>query len=648
MTTAVQPTTGAAVADQNQRWATREDYLADLENQRRDGIKGRRLYYAGEQYDLDNALCMAEVRKQGGDIRSPGEKGIARAALDLFHLPEHLRRHAYSTQLAECVDFIADRLADGFTVESSADGKRPSGDSDRDDRRTDPVQTIIDSCLAASPALSGGDDDDDQLTIATLLREAGKAGDVPVLVRWDNVEQHAWLELWNSEQVEMRFVDDHPDRLERVLVDQMDWRVVPGGVGNGEPEQCTIRREWVLSDAPEGAAGDPDTDGPRERRCVERVYIIDKGDEIAERPAEVIEWGSPVLPWWVIRVEHRDLRDTRGSSLITEQVMRHADRYNAVEQLSFLIARANSHSTVVLTGEVMPPGAVPGGQGAGKEQVVRRDVLDAAIFPGQVNATALSLPTDPQMIEHQRKVLLEALYGSFGLRRSDAEAVADTGQVSGYALEILNQKDAGTFARIRTLLIRDIKRLLGVVVDCHAAWVSGATTPPDPADDDPATADPNAELGTEEGDRPTTGARGDTDPYPNRRIIVSLGTGWIVDEAKFRDDFNAKALSRRGMWRERGRPEDWIDRNEEELDEEGAKAVEQAQKRMEATGLGEGGRFGAQTSAQSGQDAAAGRTGAIRGGSSSTAQAGRTTGDARPPSGRDQAVGANANGRSER
>lgn len=642
-------------------WASREAYLAEMENRRRDGVRERRLQYDGRQYDEDNRQCIEKVRTTYPSSGAVGERGLARWAMDAFQLPEHLRRHAYSGHIRECVDFIADRLAEGFTVEASTDKRRARASESKPDRdppssedrdTTDPVQQIIDDCLAASPELSGGDDEDDQLTIATVLREAAKAGDTVALVRWDNVEQHCWLEFWGSEQVDLRFVDNHPDRLERVLADQLDWRVIPG-TGNPDEQQCVIRREWLLSDAPETAHGDPDVpavsvdrEGAPLRRCVERVWVIDKGPEIAERPVEVIEWGVPVLPWWPIRVEHADLRDTRGTSLVTDQAMRHADRYNAVEQVSWLIARYNSHSNAVATGEVTK--STVGADGVARGTVVHKDVADFVLFPsspGGVNVTALSLPTDPQMIEHQKKTLTEALYGAFGLNRTDSESVSETGQVSGYALEILNQKSEGTFARIRARLIRDIKHLLGVVVDCHVAWTTGATTPPDPADDDPLTADPNADTDVPEGDQPASDLSGDTDPYPRRSIRVSLGSGWIVDDAKLRDDQIAGVISRRGMWRERGKSDDWIDQNEDELAEEKQQAVELAREKFQAEGGEAAQRFGARQPAPNGQAPPGQQRTPAQPGQSQ--QAGRTVNDARTPQSRDQAQRASA-GRSER
>src|SRR5690606_22265177 len=193
-----------------------------------------------------------------------------------------------------------------------------------------PVQEGISGCLDATPELSASDEDE-QRSITTVLREATKCGDVPVLIRWDAAAGACWLESWASAQAGMRFTDGRPNRLEKVSVRQIDWRVL-----DGETRQVTLRREWTLDGEP-GAT-----------RCVERVYI-ERDDDQEDQLAETHEWGVPVLPWWPIRAHTEGLRATRGTSLISEQAMRTADRYNAVEQVSWLIARYNSHGNLVVT-----------------------------------------------------------------------------------------------------------------------------------------------------------------------------------------------------------------------------------------------------------------------------------------------------------
>jgi hypothetical protein len=547
--------TTPVVGDDERTWASREDYLADVERQRRELVAECRRYYAGEQYDDDNARCLQDWVS---DMSGTGEKSLARRLFDVYQLPEHLRLHAYSTQLAEAVDWIADRLAEGFAVEASPK----------------PVEQIITDCLNATPEFAAGDDDEER-SVATVLREAGKAGDVPVLVRWDKVEGCCWLEFWDSEMVRMDFRDDRPDQLESVTVEHIDWRVV-GGV----TKQVTVRREWVLSDQDEGTGT-----ARARRRCVERVFIISEGEKVAERPVAVHEWNTDVLPWGLVRAQRDNLRATRGSSWITVQAMRTADRYNAVEQVSWLIARYNSHGNMYVIGDAVMV------QKDNEQYRVHKDVADVLTFPGGTAAGVITLPTDPQMIEHQKSTLVDAMYGRFGLVRTDNETVSNLGQVSGYALEILNEKSEGTFARVRSQLIKDFKALLNLVVDCHQAW--SATSP----DDDPEDLD--LDTGVADDDL-GTGTGGDT---PDRKITVRLGSGWIVDIASARDDYVAGAISRREYLRIKGKGNDEIDDIEDEIAEE----EQETQDRVQAA-LGESGRFTA--SGQAGgtvNDASSGR-----------------------------------------
>jgi hypothetical protein len=514
-------------------FASRDDYLQHLEEERRTLVRECRAYYAGTQYDADNEECARELTE---DLLR-GEKSVVRRLFDRFHLPEHLRRHAYSTQIPEAVDWIADRLAEGFDV--TAEPKQ--------------ADEVITRCLDATPELSGGDDEDEQRSVATVLREAGKVGDVPVLVRWDPAEATCWLEFWDTETVDVRFVDGRPDRVESVTVEQVDWRVV-----DGQMRQVTLRREWVMTDADEGN-GSRQSAG-RERRCVERVFVVSEGEKVAERPVAVHEWGTPLVPWWPVRAQRDSLRALRGAPLITQQAMRTADRYNAVEQVSWLIARYNSHGNLAVVGDT----ALVQGQ----DKPVHKDVADVLTFPGGTSVTAITLPTDAQMIEHQKETLTDALYGRFGLVRTDQQTVAGLGAVSGYALEILNEKGEGTFARVRAQLIKDLKALFTLVLDLHAAYSANA---PDQA---------GAALGDDDAGSPLDNGGaglGDDDAFGDRKITVRLGSGWVVDVASARDDYLAGAISRREYLRVTGRGKEEIDAIFNEIAEEASETSSRAQ-----------------------------------------------------------------------
>lgn len=491
--------------DTQSRYGSRQAWLDAQEKQRQTTIRECRQYYSGTMYDEDNEQCRRELL---ADARR-GEKSLVRTLFDEYHLPEHMRRHAYSSQVAESVNWIADRLAQDFNVDAAPEA----------------VNTIVQSCLDNTPELAAGDEDTDR-TVALVLREAATAGDVPVLIRWDTAAGACWLEFWDSEQVQLGFVDGRPDEIASATVRQIDWRPV-----DGRTQQVTLRREWTVDDGDDG------------RRCVERVYLDDQGNEYQDRPVEEHDWAVPFLPWTVVRVQRDELRATRGSSLINPQIRRTADRYNAVEQVSWLIARYNSHGNLVVVGDT----AMLAG-----DDKIHKDVADVLKFPGGTSATPISLPTDPAMIEHQKETLTDALYARFGLVRTDTSTVSNLGEVSGYALEILNSKAENTFGRIRSQLVKDLKKVFNLVVDCHQSWAAGD-----------AAEGGRASVTGGDGSLSEAGAG-----LANRSITVRLGTGWVVDEAAARDDYLAGAISRREFLRVKGKSEDQIDDILDEIAEE--------------------------------------------------------------------------------
>lgn len=534
------------------QYRTREEWLAALEQARRDGVAQRRAYYDGRQYDESNAKCLEEL--QAGAGYSGEEKMLLRAMM-LWHakLPEHLRLHEYSTQLQESVDFIANRLSHNARI--SVEDQSAS--------------TVIQTCLDASPELSGTDDDED-IVIVNVTREAIKVGDTPVLVRWDPQAGTTWLEFWDSEVPEMRFRDGRPDLLEEVRVEQIDWKVPPGET---QQKPVTIRRIWSVElRVPDERFPVLGLTAPR-MECAENVWLVAETGEQDDVLLQTIWWGVPFLPWWLIRGNKASLRATRGESLITDQAMKTADRYNAVEQVAWLIARYNSHANVGVVGDA----ALLQNQ----SKKLSRDVADVLVFPGGTDLEVLSLPTDPQMIEHQKQVLLDGMYGSMGVTRVDQTSLQGLGDVTGYALEILNQKSDGTFSKVKRQMIRDWKKLLNLVLDCTAYWSQGTRLDEVQFDlvsggEDVAGAEAPADY--ESIDPETT--------YPNRAMDVEFGSGYIVDDAKIRDDFVAGLISLEQALRLKGYGDEEI----KLVVEEQTKAKDEALQRQQAlfTGSGEG------------------------------------------------------------
>lgn len=529
-------------------YASEGDWRQAKELGRRDEVAERRAYYDGSQHDADNATCLAEL---GTDRARTGEKGLARWIQDQ-RLPEHLRMHPYSTQITEAVDFLTHRLTAEFGVEC------PKGSR---------IQDVIDRCLDSSPELSGTAGDD-ELSVVNVTREALCAMDCPVRVRWDPTLGNAWLDFYPSEAVRADFADPRSDKPTLVMLWETHWR--PGD--QGEMRQVTIRREWEVSAFQYPAPGDtgPDRSGPVTIQCVESWWEERPGgqDILIDR----IPTGVPFVPWGLLRGSRKKLRMERGQSVITTRAMRCADRLDAVEQHSWLACRYNSHATLVIAGDQSMV------QLQGQDEVVHKDVADVLKVPGGTDVHSVSLPTDPSMVEHQRGVLLDALFDCFGLTRTDQSTLAGLGQVTGYALEILNTKTDSTFDALRTQFVRDWTALLNTVLDCHAHWTAAG-----------AGADPEALF-----DPVAAVIRGlEADPqviYPDRKMEIRTGSGGVVDVAQLRDDYVAGVISRRQVLRARGMTDDEIDRIEREIREE-AQAATEAQQAV--TGGLEGGRFGA-------------------------------------------------------
>ena len=486
-----------------------------VENRRRWQVKKRRMYFDGDQYDEENEQ--------------------ARAACGLpwwARMPEHERKHAYSTEIAEAVTFIADQLADGFRLEAT-------------DAR---VEAVIQAMVANTEALSGEDDPTD-LTCDDVLRDALTAGDTPVELVWNPLEQCCFLQFWESEQVD--FDVPYANVVRKVTLQTSQWVTDTDGVVKNVQQREVYE---VVDRLPE--TGELET----HKECRKQVFW--DADDTPRRT----EWlGIPMLPWALLRGDKKKLTGVRGDSLITDQAMDTADRYNAVEQLSFLIARYNSHGNVVVTGD----GATLQLQ---EDKRVQKDVADVLQFPGATNVFGLTLPTDAQMIEHQRQVLANSLFKSFGLARVEPDTLAGLSQVSGYALEILNRKTDGTFRRVRRTWKKDWLRLINQVLD-FTAYRQAAQVSPLALEaagiDEEMLNDPEFTLPD---DLAASGASWwEVEPelvFPNREIEIAMGSGYIVDDVMVRDDFTAKLIPQREALRQRGYSEEEIDRIMQEQEDE--------------------------------------------------------------------------------
>jgi hypothetical protein len=530
-------------------YASEGDWRKAQELKRREEVARRRSYYEGSQFATANAACLTEL---ANDRVRTGEKGLARW-IEVGQLPETDRLHSYSTQIEEAVDFLTHRLCQDFAVEA---GEGASG-----------IQDVIDRCLDASPELSGTADDD-ELSVVNVTRESLAVGDCPVLVRWDGTEGNTWLEFFPSDAVRLDFTDQKSERPTYAALWETHWRAGE----DGHQRQVTIRREWQvmvfaypsLADLP----GDP-PGGPVTVQCVQSWWEERPGgeDELIDR----VPTGVPFVPWGLLRGRKRKLRGERGESIISQRAMDTADRYDAVEGRSWLQCAHNSHATLVIVGDQALINVE-------RQQKIHKDIADVLSFPGGTGVHAVTLPTDPSMIEHQRSVLLDELYGCFGLARVDQATLQGLGQVTGYALEILNTKTDATFEALRTQFVRDWTALLNTVLDCHAHWAAAGV-----GLDPESLFDPVAAI--------VTGLRADPRAvYPQRAMEIRTGAGGVADAAQLRDDYVAGVISRREVLRQRGKTDPEITVIEREIREEAQAANEQAQA---ATGGVEAGRFGA-------------------------------------------------------
>jgi hypothetical protein len=480
------------------------------ENQRRvQGIVKRRLYVDGRQYEDENDAARAEYCKNGAT-----------------RLPEHLRVHAYSTQIQECIKFLANRIGEGFVVEAEDAA----------------VQAEIEKVIGASDQFWTYDEDGNQRTDTTpALFDALVAGDVAVHVQWDEALQHCYLELWEAENVQ--FIMRDTRQLEAVERTEMVWRMGETGERRQVAEIC--RWEYAV--------------GPTGQRDVR--YTVQWEDE--KEPHEDRLLGLGVIPWGLLRAERDGLREFRGKSLITEQAMETADRFNAVEQTGYLIARYNSHANVAVIGDA----ATLKVESEGK---VHKDVADVLTFPGGTQLQVLSLPTDPQMIEHQRSVLSEALHAQFGVVRLEPDSLKGMGAMSGYALEILNEKSQATFGAVVRQWRKDWAALWNLILDV-TAYKREAEIEAIDAEGNVVDLDDESVL---VGDVLVTAKWWEVDPrtvFPNRKVRIRMGSGYIVDEVRVRDDFVSGLISREQALRERGYGDQEISKIVGEIDAERAK-----------------------------------------------------------------------------
>lgn len=494
-------------------------------------VTRNRSYYDGTQYDAVNDRRYLEL---GCD--TTGQM-----------LPEWERYHAYSSQIAESVDFIADQLSDGFGIIAA-------------DQR---LQPLIDQALDATDLFQN--DSDEDIALDDLLVEAAQAGDVVYETRWNPIDGTVFWEFWQAEDVDFlvpygRHVEKVTRRMKKIVPRLQGVQMVDAEI----EEVCTyelrsrIQNEDEIFDI-DGTPLRTDVAPIITTECLKRTWW-----DSEEQPPEWL--GMPFIPWGIVRVDRRGLRGYRGTPLITRRALDNADRYNANEHTAYQIARFNSHGSLVVIGDQAYLKIE-------QEGGVNKDTMDVLPYPEGTQAFAVTLPTDPQMIEHTRKVTADAIYASFGLTRVEPDTLQGLGSPSGYALEILNRKSEGKLKRVRRVVKTDLVGMVNQALDLTAlrqgrvldeTQLVGLS--PDDREDMPDAVVENW---------------WDIDPeavFPNREFEIRMGAGYIVDDVMVRDDFTAGLVSQEDALRSRGRGDEDI----KQIIEEQEAAKDRAAERFQA------------------------------------------------------------------
>lgn len=454
-----------------------------------------RLYYSGEQYEAENEQLADEAGYKAANRR----------------LPEHLRKHAYSSHISESIDILSDQLAQGIQFDGA-------------------YAELLNQWWLQSEMNERADD---------WFREGLILGDVYGVPEWDPVEEMMRVDVWEGESI-------------WPVYSQHDWRKLThwyryGKVLDSQGMEHDEIRAYVLE--PTGMVVPPDVQVDEELLEItfgpdaSRMFVVQQVVEyvfVDEQQTERNELRLPDHPLAHARGDtRRKLRTRFGDSLITKKVRGSADRYNAISQLGFRVARQNSFATIAVVGDAANLGA------GGRNNDISKDIADVLTFPGGTDVKTVSLPTDPRMIDQQLHQLERNLYREFGLTKTDLSEFGGLGTVSGYALEILNRKDRATQDRIRNSAVAGIRSLANRMLDVHAVRAAEAEGRTDWWNVDPL------------------------EVYPDRQDIdIVIASGDIVDSVSDREDYAAGLVSRRYVLRRRGLGSTEIDGIEKEVQEE--------------------------------------------------------------------------------
>lgn len=467
----------------------------------REDVWKRRLYYWGRQYERLNLATLEELGKSS----ARGER-----------LKEHQRAHSYSWHIQYGVDFLADQITGGMILQSEAtlDELDEDGNPLPDDQTRAEVDDWLESLWRISAL---------QHRNQEVAREVLVAGDLLAELKprpqADDDEPAVRIDLWERDVFDLEYDPDDWQRLSKVTL-ELDDEV-----------KVYEMRTYTFSD------------GVEREEATELIFDREEWEgQTEDNPATPISTrrlGLPFLPFVHIHGENESLRSAFGRSLISDQLMETADRYNALRQLEFLAVRYNSFATMVVVGDQALLKFDEEGT------VVHKDVGDFIPFPGGTDVKAVQLPTDVDLIQDQADALEVEMYKLMGLQKIDAEDIRSFGGVSGYALEILNRETDGTFRRIVENLSEGYKATIEVAF--HVDAISRQRT----VDEE------NGEIRFWDIDV--------EEVWPDRLVRVDFGTAYIVDEVAIRDDFVAGIISVQEALRKKGYKRDEIAKILDEL-----------------------------------------------------------------------------------
>ena len=475
------------VTDEKRTAVVNYETIAD-EEEREQERKARKLayekywlYYDNEQYKKDNTNAKLGLSMKEDE-----------------RLPEHQRKHAYSGVIEEGIDFITDQLMENLSIEVKTKKEIESGEPD---------EKIPEEQIRFDEMWDGSDMD---LEAPDLTREALVSAESYILLKWDEAKSIVRFLPYEASAIDPIYSSTDYKKMIMATVYSTVY-------SQEEKRELTTREQYVLGLTSEGY-----------QEC---IYL--KFEENNEDPIEAKLLNIPFIPIVHLRAIRKKVRKSFGESLVKKAVD-DADRYNAVNQLEFLIGRYNSASHLALFGtesSIKP-----------EQLLLGTEVNDFWAFPNTTDAKVMTLPTESKMIDNQCEKIEKNMYKKMGIQKMDLEDIKGMGAPSGYSLEIMNRKTDGVFSRIQKELSKGYTLIFNHALDMQAIMESGKEW-----------------WGVDT-----------LKTFPNRTIKFTFGTVFIADADQIRQDYVAGLVSRKRALIMKGYSEQEALEIVEEADEEKA------------------------------------------------------------------------------